>query len=352
MKIALITYHRPLNYGAVLQTYATCEILKRFGHEVLLIDVRIHQYHNVVRRFISYLNDNVKRYKFYRFRKRYYPPTTRKYSSMSELRKNPPIADMYIVGSDQVFNTHISGKMAAAFFLDFGPDSIKRLSFSSSFGEEHWYPTSSLSLERAKNLLKRFSSITVREESACRICRKVFDREARLTIDPTLLLYDFSSLMDIHEPVNMIVSYCFGYDTYLNRWVKEIAKRENLMIRHLYKTLRYSLPFVQNAASVETWIQMIANAKYVVTDSFHGVVFCLIYHKQFVVLSKNGRRMTRIYNILSLLKMEDRIFLYGSKSSDKILEILHKQINYEEKDAIICELRDNSIQLLKRNIVS
>ena len=58
MKIALITYHRSLNYGAVLQTYATCEILKKMGHEVLLIDARMHQYCSLYRRVISYINDN------------------------------------------------------------------------------------------------------------------------------------------------------------------------------------------------------------------------------------------------------------------------------------------------------
>ena len=349
MKIALITYHRALNYGAVLQTYATCEFLKRMGHEVQLIDVRVHQYHSFIRRVISYLNDNIKRYKFYRFRHRYYPVLTRKYVSIEQLRKYPPVADLYMVGSDQVFNTKISADLAPAFFLDFGSKDVKRMSFSSSFGEENWYPTSTLTKERLTSLLKNFGCVTIRERTGCKICKEEFGIDAYQTIDPTLLLYDFSCFLKNNREENSIVSYCFGYNRLLDSKIQSIAKTENLKVRHLYKSLRCTLPLIQSHVSVEQWIRCIAGAKYVITDSFHGLIFCLINHRQFVVLVKNSLRATRIKNILSLLGLESRMLEYDS-SVENITTVLHTVIDYSKVDVEIDNLRKKSVEVFGSNI--
>ena len=114
-KVALITFHRALNYGAALQTYATCKILRDMGYEVELIDVRIAERQNLIRRIATLL----KKWRFARFRKRYYPKQTVRYHTMTEIRNNPPRADYYMVGSDQTWNPLITGEMAEAFFLDF-----------------------------------------------------------------------------------------------------------------------------------------------------------------------------------------------------------------------------------------
>ena len=349
MKIALITYHRALNYGAVLQTYATCEILKQMGHDVQLIDIRMHQYHSFYRRLISYVNDNIKRYKFYRFRKLYYPQLTRKYRSIEQLRKDPPLADLYMVGSDQVFNTKISGKLAAAFFLDFGPKKIRRIAFSSSFGEEAWYPISTLSKDYVKELFNNFECVTIREESGCRICKEYFGVDAYQTLDPTLLLYDFSRFVKSNVVNSTIVSYCFGYDGLLDKKIKNIAKNENLKVRHLYKSLRYTLPFFQSHASVEQWVTSISCAKYVVTDSFHGLVFCLLNHKQFVALLNDNLRTTRIVNILSLVGLKSRLLPFNSSISD-IVSVLHDEIDYVVVDKRIEDLRNESKDIFNSNI--
>ena len=135
MKIALITYHYSNNKGAFMQTYALCRYLQNLGHELRIIDIRQKEYTQWYTKFIKSIIVGTRLRQEMRL---FYPPLTKSYSNIGELRENPPVADCYIVGSDQVWNPNISKDLMMAYFLDFGDKNIRRMSYASSFGLSEW----------------------------------------------------------------------------------------------------------------------------------------------------------------------------------------------------------------------
>ena len=118
MRIALITYHYSNNKGAFMQTYALCKYLQKIGHDIKIIDVRQKEYTSW---YISVVKQLIVGKRLRDEMKRFYPSLTKRYYSCEELREDPPKADCYIVGSDQVWNPNINQDLMFAYFLDFGP---------------------------------------------------------------------------------------------------------------------------------------------------------------------------------------------------------------------------------------
>lgn len=137
MKIALITYHYSNNKGAVMQTYGLCKFLRDKGYDIELIDVRQSEKTNQPF-YVKLVKYFIVGYRMQQDMKKFYPPLTRRYNSVEELRQDPPKADCYIVGSDQVWNPNISKELMWAYFLDFGSKHVKRISYASSFGISEW----------------------------------------------------------------------------------------------------------------------------------------------------------------------------------------------------------------------
>lgn len=122
-KVALLTFHHSFNYGAVCQTYATCRALQKIGYDVEIIDLRIVEKYSLVQRLFGI----GRMFKFWYFRYRYYPQFTKRYYNTIELKKSPPKADIYMVGSDQTWNPIITKDLLDAFLLKFGDAHIVRI---------------------------------------------------------------------------------------------------------------------------------------------------------------------------------------------------------------------------------
>ena len=199
MKICTITCQNADNHGARLQCYALVRHLQKQGHEVTVIDYRPYYMRGPrlwywpgisikawAKLFLQMLDRQraVRRHQcFDEFSKKYIP-LTRIYYNIEELRKDPPIADLYIAGSDQIWNTTFPNGTDPGYYLDFGPKGVRRESFAASFATTEVVPSAR---EFVKENLKRFDKITVREQSALKILEDL-GYHGILQDDPVFLL--------------------------------------------------------------------------------------------------------------------------------------------------------------------
>lgn len=308
MKIALLTIWHEKNYGAELQAYATIKYLSSLGHEVKLIDIRLadmrtYSTKGKIANFLSYFTPGD--LKFRKFWKKSIP-TTRRYHSLEELKHNPPEADLYVVGSDQVWNSEITKSMAPVFFLNFGNKNIKRASYASSFGVEVWNANELLTQD-IRSLLQQFNYISCREISGCNILKNIFGVEATCVLDPTLLSNIFSEFVEAKTENKILVYYPLEDDKELKEYALKLSKSlgydciDAANRRKLFGKVEW------NRNSPEQWISAIANSQLVITRSFHGVAFSIIFKRQFIVVN-NTSRISRITNLLDSINLSNRCF--------------------------------------------
>lgn len=298
MKVSILTYHWEDNYGATMQAYATYRAIKELGHSPEFIDLRLPYNPSLKSRLVF----GLKRMRFNSFRKKYFKNLTSKtYWSVEELRNNPPESDCYLVGSDQTWNPQIGKKLLPAFFLTFGDDNVKRVSYATSIGLNKWEVSPYISNEEIKESLKKFDRILLREDSAIKIAKDFFEADAVQVIDPVLLFPKYSELTGDIKPSNEIITYKLINDEGFYEMAGEMAKKMNLPIRSIGSVRKPSGYRASYPEKVEDWIKRFAEASYVVTDSFHGTVFSLLYHTPFVIYIGNPSRATRIVSLLTNL---------------------------------------------------
>ena len=271
-------------------------------------------------------------------------PTTKRYRTADELIDNPPKADIYLVGSDQVWNPDLTGDLANIFFLGFGTENIKRISYASSFGKSVW-THKSIKTEVGR-LLSRFSAVTCREESGVSLLAKEFGIVSKCVIDPTLLLGDYSEFIKDSEDRETLVYYPLTVDYELEESAKRIANKLHLKVVN-NKQCKYITPLVLwDQTSIEEWITNIATAKFVITRSFHGMLFALMYKRQFAVVAGNNGRGTRLLNILEKVGLSDRYYAdFLTMELDKPWE---RRIDYTFVELKIQEMRKESLDVLKQ----
>lgn len=345
MKIALITIHISLNYGAMMQTYATTRILKQLGYEVKLIDIRIHT-HNSLLSFLWL----PKLFKYKQFIRKYYPPLTKRYKTFQDLLSNPPQADIYMVGSDQVWNPDITKDIQYAFFLPFGNSNIRRISFSSSFGTENWKWNED-ETRKIKKYLSSFDYISVREKTGKKMCNEILGRQnIKVVLDPTLLfLNGYPELTGHIKEKEIITIYKLVPDSLFYSLAKRLASKINLNIRIIGKLIpvkgyKYTYP-----CGIEDWIRSIAESSIVLTDSYHGILFSLIYKRNFVAFLGNPSRMSRLTNILEELNLENRLCTDLS-GIGQLIDIINTPIDYEKVHQKLKLLKNESISFLKSSL--
>lgn len=250
---------------------------------------------------------------------------TNYYSTYQELIDNPPKADYYICGSDMIWAE--SAFRPDPFFLSFGTP-IKRIAYAPSFGRKQiTKPYASY----IKPLLNKFDGISVREDSGVNICEKIIDKEVVCVPDPTLLLtkYDYEK---IEEDVSIDSEYVFVYflgdnaKSFMPKILKEASERG---LKVLYRNAQGGSEddFEKIFPTPGQWLSLIKKAKYVVTNSFHGIIFSIIYRKQFVFIPTVGKGASSNERIYSILKKLDFVFPNFS-GSDIILKSRYK---YDEQ---------------------
>lgn len=312
MKIALMTIWHEKNFGAEMQCYATVRALTELGHEVEVIDFRLSDQRkktlrNFIKKFIESFTPETMH--FNRFWHRNIP-FSKHYLTRRSLQKDYPKKDLYLLGSDQVWNLNLTKSSWETYFFDFLPLSQKRATYASSIGEDFWQWTDYM--DKAKNLLSKFATISVREERAKTILQTNFSIESKVVLDPTLLHNDYSEIVKIGKQKRTLVYYPLNENPELSRFAKSLAKDLNL--NFINSNLRTWLGgkgrITWNRPTIEEWIKNIAEATLVITPSFHGLAFSLIYKRQFIIVqnSTSPKRSSRIKDLLSQLGLQNRYF--------------------------------------------
>lgn len=346
MKVSILTYHWEDNYGATMQAYATYRAIKELGHEPEFIDLRLPYKPSLKLRIVF----GLKRHRFNAFRKKFFRNMTpQTYWSVDELRKNPPQSDCYLVGSDQTWNPQIGKALLPAFFLTFGDKDIIRVSYATSIGLNEWEDSSYISNQQIRDALKGFNKILLREDSALKICKSQFGADADQVIDPVLLFPSYYELTGPLKPSGEIITYKLVNDSHFYDIGKKLSYILHLPIRSIGSIRKPKGYKASYPETIESWIKRIASAELVLTDSFHGTVFSLLYHRPFVVYVGNPKRVTRIESLLSQLGLEDRIMTHDN-SIDNIKDKALKEIAWNEIDSKLQVLRDKSFSLLRESL--
>lgn len=324
MKIGIITFHWANNYGAVLQAYALQEILRRKNVEVKIINYKPHCYDDNLWTFVryrkfmnihKYLQDKRKEKLLEKFRI-YNLNLTERYYGLKQLQKDCKDFDVLITGSDQVLNSWFlqNGEYggSTAYFLDFGSDSAARISYAASFGTTK-YPQSLIS--RVSDLVSRFNFISTREVSGIDIFHQMNGRNPVLVPDPTLL-----------HNVEFYDKLLEGQPS-LGRTIRAyvLHNREIYIANAISDT---KLQFITDEG-VEQWLNSIKSSTHLITNSFHGTVFAILYKVPFTVVLptiENIGMNDRFYTLLSPLNLGDRIV----SEKDLSMEKLNGFFNWDE----------------------
>lgn len=345
MKVSIITYHDEDNYGATLQAYATYKAVASLGYEPEIINLHLPYNFNLVTKVVYML----KRWRFRSFRRKFLPNMTKVYHSVDELRRDSPESDVYLVGSDQTWNPAISRSNALAYFLDFGREDIRRVSYASSFGLSVWEDTVYATKDKVKYLLSRFSVILVRESNAVELVNNEFGLHAKQVLDPVLLFSSYPELTGtIKERENLVVYKIKPDDIFYTKAVA-LGKEFSCEVHSLGSLRQPYGIHTHYPERIEEWITNIGSAKYVFTDSFHGTVLSILYHRQFVVYIGDPHKMSRITSLLKLLNLENRICRHED-TTRQIAAIFDEMIDYAYVDRILGEERRKSMMLLRKAI--
>lgn len=346
MKVSILTYHWEDNYGATLQAYATYKAIEALGHTPEFIDLRLPYNPSLIRRILF----SLKRKRFNAFRKKYFKNMTpATYWNVDQLKNVPPESDCYLVGSDQTWNPQIAKALLPAFFLDFGDDKIKRITYATSIGLNEWKESSDFSNDEIRRALQKFDKLLLREDSGIKIAKDIFGADAEQVVDPVLLFPSYPELTGDIQPSNEVIVYKLIDDKDFYLKARNIADGLGLSVRSL-GSLRKIKGFQSSyPEKIEDWIKRIASSSLVITDSFHGTVFSLLYHRPFVVYVGNSNKTTRLYSLLSQLGLSNRI-ITSNNSIDEFINIAETQINWARIDSKLTELRQESIHKLQAAI--
>lgn len=289
LKLDLITLHAVQNYGSVLQAVATQKLFEEHGCDVKVINYIRENVRpenlldtwskgNIIKKIIMY--PTVKRWNnvFSKFCEKNLNLTDKVYTYEKDFEDYPLDADVYCTGSDQVWNSKWNRGIIKPLYLNFVPESKKKIAFSSSFGQSE---LSSDEIKKTKDFIMQYDYISVREESAKDIIEKQYGyKNAYHILDPTLAVTEefwrkFSCKRLIKE--DYILIYNLNRSKAFDKYAKMLSKKTRLKLVRL--CTRYD-QFYRVGKSVlvpevEQFISLIDNAKYVLTDSFHATAFSI-----------------------------------------------------------------------------
>lgn len=392
-KIGILTFHKALNYGAVLQAYALQKKVMVLGFDAELIDygsvgvpdaAPSSRGKNIITKLLKYIFSPFSNFRhlmrraevllisrvedlifkkvfekqkesFNAFNKYYLIVSKNSYRTSKEMESLETIYDGVITGSDQVWNPLIT-QYDLAYFLNFVSDNNKKISYAASFGSE------SIPDDFQSKIIPELQSIkhlSVREAAGAVIIKNISKLDAQVVADPTLLL----SLEEWEEiiPANKIKEpyiFCYAFlgNRELKRLCKHLAKITGFKIVRLslyqvgfQRTKEYfekSIIDVNDSGPLE-FLSYLKNASIVVTNAFHGTIFSINFKKDFFVIPPEYS-VDRIVNILDLFKLSNRL----QKEGDKLPDKEDIKIDYSTVEPIFVSERNNSIEFLRNSLNS
>lgn len=380
MKIGILTQPLFSNYGGLLQAWALQKTISEYGHEVTIINrvygkKHVQLWKKIARSIKNEILIGIgKRKRYLPFsdeirkisEKNINPFRMNRYLGISpELKSNEDFLkyikdnkfDAYIVGSDQVWRPMYSPNLMT-YFLDFVKDNhhVKKIAYAASFGVDYWELTEEQSQEALK-LAPLFDVITVRESSGVELVKEHLNCDAKHVLDPTMLRSreDYVNLINnptcvVKESIGTLFCYVLDSTQEVTETIQLCKSKMGLTPFFCnYITPGDRIERRENISNcivppVEQWLKSFEDAEMVITDSFHGTIFSIIFNKPFWVIANNNRGSARFISILKQLGLEDRLVNNNSNIDWK------KEINWNTVNSKISDLSEYSKTLL-RNIL-
>ena len=349
----IVTFHRAVNYGALLQTYALQAAVEKLGHTCEVIDYHSHgidrNYFKKhpwncrglkdVARYLLYWRNNNKKYdKFRSFASRRLNLSA-PCQSHEDLTRISSRYKHLICGSDQVWNyTH--SDFDSAYFLAFEKNQQKKNAYAASFGfsevPEEVRP-------EYETLLKSFNRVYIREKQGVEIFNRLTGRNAETALDPTLLLSrsEWNDIAEESKEEGHIFIYSYGLPPAVRSLAEKLSRKTGSRI--IYTPASYShgkvpLNYSLKIGSPEEFLGSFKEARYVLTNSYHGTIFSIIYNKPFFVEGFNYN--SRISNLLALFELSDRLILDGEEPE------IEKATDYSRVNSILENEKKKSLGML------
>lgn len=348
MRIGTITFHWATNYGAVLQAYALQQYLKKSGFETEIINyvpfkIKAREFLSNIKRL--QINNLKKEYRINKFRNENMVLSRKKFHSNNQLYKYCNDYDTYICGSDQVWNEWFlrssESKPNLSYYLNFVSTGKKRISYATSFG------ANKLSDENAnlvKPELEKFNNIGVRENTGKSIIENL-GLKAHLVVDPTLLL-DVNEYNELIADINIKDHYkLFSYVLHTNQDIS--LKINNYIFDNFFnnKDKKYH----NEPIGIPEWLYALKNSEFVLTNSFHGSIFSIVFHRPFLVVPVEGSKMNdRITTLLKSVGLENRMIDDFNESI--IDKLMNETIDWEKVDEKLKGMRKDSIEFFGNSL--
>lgn len=341
MKIGIITLLGN-NYGGMLQAYALKNVISNLGFEVVNLNYLLHSKSDIksaIKGIVYIARDK----KFKKFKTENFK-LSRPIKSSDIINEKEFNMDAYIVGSDQVWNQQIPMRERKIYYLDFVKNS-KKIAYAASIGRDEILESEK---EQIGKYLDDFDYISIREKTGVNLYQPLTKNKIENVLDPTLLLNSedwdkIASKNGINK--DYIFSYTLGAEKEVIESIDKISEILNTGLVEIYykKQFKNEIKNVNNAGPNE-FVGLVKNAKYVVTNSFHGMVFSILYRKNFWVF-KRGNMNSRIFDLLELLNLTNRII--DLEKIDNIYSINYNEsIDYDKVYEILNTERKKSIQFL------
>lgn len=379
MKIALLTLPFINNYGCHIQAWALKNVLEKLGHNVVLLNlqplgIRTQLFSTsikkMVAKIINIIPGKIKIYNidyriaqlsnFNSFKKANFTLSKKIYSykglKKAFLDEN---CQAIIVGSDQVWRKWKSTTIDP-YFLSWLDVDVPKIGYAISYGKDEWNFTDEETI-MLKELAKKFQALSMREDSGVDLTKKYFGLDSLHVLDPTMLLdkkdyiqlirnlstnnYQkgiFNYILDSTEGKKNIISECSKYMGFSNFEVK--PKKEWFEPHENCPASDYTYP------PIEEWLSAFNSSDFVITDSFHGTVFSIIFNKPFIVIGNEFRGLSRINSVLKIFSLENR--LITNDNVDSALEIVKSPIDWDKVNKQREKWKEKSFNFLKQNLNS
>ena len=377
MKIGILTQPLKTNYGGLIQAYALKTTLEKLNHEVTIINrvgfLRRNQKTSIkilskIKKLIfKVLGKDKKLSKDIQdkissncilFTQKYIKHVSKDIKTINALKEY--VSEMqfegYVVGSDQVWRPSYT-PCIENYFIDFCDDNnVKRIAYAASFGSDIWEYTHK-ETKVCSTLAKKFNAISVREDSGVELCNKFFNVEAKHVLDPTMLLEkeEYEHIVN-EENVPLSNGNLFYYFLDDNPTKQELIRHiEKICNKMSYNCMpAKKIGNEKNILNVKDyvfpspakWLRSFMDAEMVITDSFHGTVFSIIFNKPFWVIYNKHRGNTRFDSLLKLFGLTERII----DITDYFNTDFNKNIDWDNVNTIKQNKKQEALEFIKNNL--
>ena len=365
-KIGLLTFSYSSNPGSVLQAYALQQVLSEkmscdahiinyqkqqagkpiIGETVFMRPLRNWTPKNIIKWIIRIIEHPIRMMPYKKFFNKFYNGYPTKRCLRKELSSLEEKYDKFIVGSDQVWNFD-SWNVDETYFLDFVKDGSKKISYAASLGNTD-IPQAKRDI--AQKLISEFSNISVRESASVETITKLTGKDATLVLDPSLLMSKerYMELATFSKQKNYVLLYLREDSPELEAAARKFAHSRNLDFVKILKHWKCSVNGkASKGLSPQQWLGYINNADYVITNSFHGICFSIIFEKQFYVdvLKKVSTSTNpRMTCLLELFGLQARKFDHTGSSCDL------EPIDYTKVNKIKDDMIEKSLNYLENSL--